>query len=148
VPYKVEPIPLEPLPPPPPAPPPPPPPAPDAPPPDFQPAPFPQSLRDEAGPTLDAMVMARAWLLANELQLAQDLALGAGPAIDDLAGIAGIAPSRRSHFGRVLQRNRALLLFPHELTPQQAARVMSQVGALLMADPLLRLDGEAVLTAR
>ncbi|MDP1829009.1 MAG: hypothetical protein Q8L48_37450 [Archangium sp.] len=159
MPYKVEPIPLEPgipgqQPPPPPLPPPPPPP-------EFEPAPFPQSstgqlrspraesaAESRGEPDLDAMVMARSWLLANELQLEQDLALGAGPTIDDLAGIAGITPSRRAHFGRVLQRHRGLLLAPHELTPQQAAAVMAQVGALVMADPLLREDARAFLAER
>ena len=99
-------------------------------------------------PPLDAMVQSRAWLVANELQLKQDLALGAGPSIDDLAGIAGIEPERRAHFGRVLQRHRQELLAPHELTPQQAAAVMARVGALVMGDPLLRIDGEAVLAER
>ena len=91
---------------------------------------------------------ARTWLMANELQLKQDLALGAGPAIDDLAGIAGITAARREHFGRVLQKHRALLLAPHELTPQDAAKVMSRVGELVMADPLLRVDGMAALAQR
>ena len=144
MPYKVQPIPLEPgipgqpQPQPPPQPPPPPPP-------EFEPTPFPQT---QAGPSLDAMVLARAWLLANELQLKQDLALGAGPTLDDLAGLAGIAPAHRAHFGRVLQQHRDELLAPHELTPQAAARVMSRVGALVMADPLLRVDGQAALAAR
>lgn len=147
MPYKVEPIPLEPgggqLPPPEGPPPPPPPP----PPPEFQPAPFPQSGLPEGEPTIDAMVLAQYWLKANELQLKQDLALGAGPAIDDLAGIAGISPSRRAHFGKVLQRHRARLITPHDVTPQQASQVMSRVGDLVMADPLLRVDGEALLAA-
>lgn len=143
MPYKVEPIPLQPgIPgqPPPPSPPPPPP----LPPPEFEPTPYPSSVQLE--PSLDAMMLARDWLVANELQLKQDLALGAGPTIDDLAGIAGITPSRRAHFGRVLQRSRALLLAPHEVTPREAAVVMARVGDLVMADPLLRLDAIAMLT--
>jgi hypothetical protein len=111
------------------------------------PLPIRGSLESEDGPTLDAMVLARSWLLSNEVQLKQDLALGAGPAVDDLAGIAGIAPARRAHFAHVLQRNRKLLLAPHDLTPQQATTVMSRVGELVFADPLLRPDGEAVLAA-
>ncbi|MDP2275540.1 MAG: DUF3015 family protein [Archangium sp.] len=113
------------------------------------PPPPPLSKRGPDGePTLDAMVEARWWLLANEVQLKQDLALGAGPSIDDLAGLAGISPMRRVHFGRVLQKNRARLLMPREMTPQQAAQVMSQVGELVLADPILRVDGEAVLATR
>jgi len=99
-------------------------------------------------PTLDQMVMARAWLLANEVQLKQDLALGAGPAIDDLAGLARIAPERRARFAKLLQRNRKQLLTPHEVTPEQAAELMSRVGDLVLADPLLRPDGEAALATR
>jgi hypothetical protein len=99
-------------------------------------------------PSIEAMMEARWWLLANEVQLKQDLALGAGPAIDDLAGLAHIAPARRTYFARLLQKNRALLHTPRELTPQQAARVMSRVGELVLADPVLRADGEAALAAR
>ena len=98
-------------------------------------------------PTLDAMVLARAWLLANELQLKQDLALGAGPAIDDLAGIARIPPEHLAHFGRVLQRHRAQFVTSREMTPQQAAQVMSRVGDLVMADPIIKGDGEAALAS-
>jgi hypothetical protein len=113
------------------------------PPPEPAPAPKPKPKRTELieeGPTLDAMVMARSWLLANELQLAQDLALGAGPTIDDLAGITGIPGEHREHFGRVLQRNRRALAFSHDVTPQEAAQVMSRVGDLVVADPVLVAD--------
>jgi hypothetical protein len=132
MPYKVEPIPL--------TPPPPPPPMPPAEPPAPAPAPKPKPKRSELieeGPTLDAMVMARSWLLANQLQLSQDLALGAGPTIDDLAGITGIAPEHRERFGRVLQKHRAVFTFSREVTPQEAAQVMSRVGDLMVADPIL-----------
>ncbi|MDP1829012.1 MAG: hypothetical protein Q8L48_37465 [Archangium sp.] len=101
-----------------------------------------------SAPSLDAMVLARAWLLANELQLKQDLALGAGPSIDELAGIARISPEHVAHFGRVLQRHRAQLATPREMTPERAATIMSKVGELVMADQLLREDGLAVLAAR
>lgn len=139
MPYKVEPIPLQPGIPGPAA------PVPAAPGP-FVPAPFPKSSQLE--PSFDAMMLARDWLVANELQLKQDLALGAGPAIDDLAGLAGIAPARREHFGRVLQHHRAQLLVAREVTPREAAMVMSRVGDLVMADPQLRADGVAALAAR
>ena len=132
MPYKVEPIPL--------TPPPPPPPMPPAEPPAPAPKPKPKPKRTELieeGPTLDAMVMARSWLLANQLQLSQDLALGAGPTIDDLAGITGIAPEHRERFGRVLQKNRRALAFSHDVTPQEAAQVMARLGDLVVADPVL-----------
>jgi hypothetical protein len=140
MPYKVEPIPVQPGPAPAPAP---------APPPDpgFAPAPFPKKtelLRDDE-PRFDAMIQARSWLLANELQLRQDLALGAGPTVMDLAGVAGIRPEHRAHFGRVLQKHRALFKVTAEVTPEEAAKVFSQVGDLVMTDVVLRPDGLAVL---
>jgi hypothetical protein len=140
MPYKVEPIPLEGD-----------PPTPAPPPePGFQPAPFPKKTEawPEQGPTMDAMVMARSWLVANELQLAADLGLGLGPALDDLAYIAGVAPGHRAHFGKVLQRARARLVVPRELTPGGAAALMRVVGELVMADPVLRGDAVAMLAAR
>ncbi len=137
MPYKVEPIPLQPG---------VPGPAAPLPPAPFEPAPFPKSSQRE--PSFDAMMLARDWLVANELQLKQDLALGAGPAIDDLAGLAGIALARREHFGRVLQQHRGQLLVAREVTPREAAMVMSHVGDLVMADPQLRPDGVAALAAR
>ncbi len=81
------------------------------------------------------------------MQLKQDLALGMGPALDDLAGLARIGPSRRLHFFKLLQKNRAMLLTPREVTPREAARMMSRVGELVRADPVLRADGEAALAA-
>jgi hypothetical protein len=93
-------------------------------------------------PTFDAMVMARSWLLANQLQLKQDLALGAGPALDDLAGIAKIPEEHREHFGRVLQRHRGRFAYDEEtLTPERAAELMGQVGTLVLGDPVLAVDG-------
>ena len=143
LPYKVEPIPLEPQPA-------PPQPAPEPQPPEpqpFTPEPFPKSSALGEPPRFDAMIQARSWLLANELQLQQDLALGAGPTIDDLAGVSGIRPEHRAHFGRVLQRNRALFRVAREVTPEQAAQVFSRVGDLVMTDPVLRPDGLAVLAS-
>lgn len=121
-------------------------PYPQPPPPPMEPAPYPLRTGEFVEPPLDSMVLARAWLKANTLQLKQDLALGAGPALEDLAGLAGIAPERRAHFYRLLQRHRRQLLPPPEYTPREAALLLSRVGALVLADPLLRQDGDAVLT--
>lgn len=124
MPYPVQPIPLD---------------------PDFTPTPFPKpkaEFRD-----IDSKVMARSWLVANELQLKQDLALGWGPTLEDLAGLSGIAPAHRAHFGRVLQKHRRELLTTPEVTPDEAARVMSRVGDLVMTDPVLRADAVVALAA-
>ena len=88
----------------------------------------------------NALIVARAWLRANQLQLKQDLAIGAGPAIDDLAGLAGISPSHRAHFGKVLQRHREQLRASSEVTLEEAARVMSTVGGLVLDDGVLKGD--------
>lgn len=98
-------------------------------------------------PSMEALVLARDWLIANQLQLEEDLALGAGPALEDLAGIAGIAPGHRAHFWRLLQRNRARLLTPRELTARQAGDVMAAVGELIMSDDLLSPGAEAMVAA-
>lgn len=130
------------------------PPAPVAPPPPdpgFNPAPYvppaPKKTSLDEPPRFDAMVQARSWLMANELQLQQDLALGAGPTLEDLAGLAGILPAHQAHFGRVLQRHRASLLVSRQVTPEEAAAVLARVGDLVMTDPVLRPDGLAVLAA-
>lgn len=99
------------------------------------------------GPPTGAMIHARAWLVANQLQLEQDLALGAGPTLDDLAGLAGIAPARRARFQRLLQRHRAELRAVPDVGLEAAAALMGRVGELVLADPLLRPDGLAVLAA-
>lgn len=98
-----------------------------------------------SGRQLDALIVARAWLKANRLQLRQDLALGAGPAIEDLAGVAGIPPEHRGHFGKVLQRARSRFSASSEVTLLEAARVMSSVGELVLGDPLLRPAGDQAL---
>lgn len=119
------------------------PPTPSAPP----PPPPSTSAPPRAGPSFAAMLEARAWLLANRLQLMQDLALGAGPAIDELAALAGIAPARRAHFGRALQRLRSRLVVAPDVTPVAASQVMSEVGELILTDPLLRPDAELRLAS-
>jgi hypothetical protein len=121
-----------------------------------QPQPSPQPLEPEPyplrrggwAPPLEAMMLARAWFKANALQLKQDLALGAGPTLEDLAGIARIAPERRPRFFRLLQTHRRALLLPAEPTLVEAAEAMAQVGELVLADPVLRVDGEAVALAQ
>lgn len=85
----------------------------------------------------------RRWLAANAHQLAIDLALGAGPALDDLAGAAGIASDHRLAFGRLLRAHRAELLDlcnPAELSPARALAFLKRVGELSREDPVLAED--------
>lgn len=113
-------------------------------PPDPEFAPFPEKADVS---DVDAKVLARSWLVANELQLKQDLALGWGPTLEDLAGLAGIAPAHRGHFGKVLQKHRRELAVSAEVSPDEAAHVMSRVGDLVMTDPVLRADAVVALAA-
>lgn len=83
------------------------------------------------------------YLKANQHQLRQDLALGAGPVLDDLASAAEIRREHRAHFSRLLQRNRIELLelaHAEGLTPERALRALERVGELVIADPVLHAD--------
>ncbi len=92
--------------------------------------------------------MALAYLRANEPQLQQDLAFGAGPALDDLAWIAEIRPEHEREFARLMQQSRAELLEAadaRQLTPARAAACLSLIGQLIARHPLLNQDREAWL---
>ena len=112
--------------------------------PDFAPSPYPKKTEVN---DIDAKVLARSWLVANELQMKQDLALGWGPTLEDLAGLAGIAPAHRERFGKVLQKHRRELAVGVDVSPDEAAAVMSRVGDLVMTDPVLRADAVVALAA-
>lgn len=99
----------------------------------------PQKLQEDAQ-------AAQAWLRANLKQLKQDLALGAGPTLDDLACAAEIRLENRTRFSRLLHRHRGELLSPlsdAQLSLQQALSVMTRVGELAVADEVLRHDADA-----
>lgn len=96
-------------------------------------------------PELDAKE-AQAWLNANLKQLKQDLALGAGPTVRDLASAAQIRTENLGRFGRMLQANRAALLAPTasgRVSLEQAADVMGRIGDLTRADEVLKEDAAA-----
>jgi hypothetical protein len=104
------------------------------------PAPEPEKLSDEAKP-------AQAWLKANRRQLKQDLALGAGPALMDLASVAQIRPENLPRFCKLLSAHRRELVAPlnAELSLEQAAQVMERIGELTVSDPVLKADADAWL---
>jgi glutathione S-transferase len=86
---------------------------------------------------------AQAWLNANLKQLKQDLALGAGPTVRDLASAAQIRTDHLGRFGRMLQTHRAELLEPTasgRVSLEQAAQVMGRIGELTLADDVLKED--------
>ena len=104
---------------------------------------FKRSRRDTAPPREVEAKEAQAWLNANLLQLKQDLALGAGPTVMDLASAAQIRTEHLSRFGRMLQEHRAELLQPTRsgrVSLDEAAQVMERIGELTQADEVLKQD--------
>ncbi|ATB34170.1 hypothetical protein [Melittangium boletus] len=94
---------------------------------------------------------AQAYLRSRTHQLREDLALGAGPSIDDLAAMARIRRENLRLFGQVLREHRAELLSlaqPSRLTPERALEWLGRVGQLAGAEPRLQEDGSAFLAAQ
>lgn len=103
--------------------------------------PGPDKLQDQAQP-------AQAWLKANLRQLKQDLALGAGPALDDLAAAAEIRLEHRERFCRLLARHRQELLAPlrsGDVSIAATIEALTRVGELTRSDDVLRADAEALM---
>ncbi len=97
----------------------------------------------------DAAKPAQAWLRANQRQLRQDLALGAGPTLEDLAAAAEVPRAHYAHFARLLASHRDDLLSPlkgSDVTLQAAVDVLSRIGAWALADAVLHEDAERALT--
>jgi len=93
---------------------------------------------------------AQVYLRARTHQLREDLALGAGPTVEDLAAAARIRREHLGAFGRVLRANRKELLALAEsstLTPERALAWLERVGELARADPRLDEDRRAFLAA-
>ncbi|MCP3139835.1 hypothetical protein [Pyxidicoccus xibeiensis] len=104
----------------------------------------------------DAPELARAARLSHEYlrlrlpQFREDVVLGAGPTVEELAGVVNL---RREHvplFGTLLREHRGELLRLADastLTPERSLELMQRVGALVRGDPLLRRDLEDALVA-
>ncbi|WP_426755493.1 hypothetical protein [Myxococcus sp. Y35] len=93
---------------------------------------------------------AQVYLRARTHQLREDLALGAGPTVEDLAAAARIRREHLGIFGRVLRANRKELLALAEsstLTPERALAWLERVGELARADPRLEEDRRTFLAA-
>ncbi|GHG80075.1 hypothetical protein GCM10012319_32660 [Comamonas sp. KCTC 72670] len=91
---------------------------------------------------------AQVYLRARTHQLREDLALGAGPTVEDLAAAARIRREHLGVFGGVLRAHREELLALAEsnaLTPDRALAWMERVGELARADPRLDEDRRAFL---
>lgn len=93
---------------------------------------------------------AQVYLRSRSHQLREDLALGAGPTVEDLAAAAHIRRENLGTFGRVLRAHRQELLVMADartLTPERALAWMERVGELASADPRLEADRQAFLHA-
>lgn len=91
---------------------------------------------------------ATAFLRANHRQLEQDLALGAGPAIEDLAAIGRIRRENLARFARALRSHRAELLrlsHPSTLTEARAVETFRRIGLIAAEDPALAEDSRRFL---
>ncbi|MBM7115992.1 hypothetical protein I3V78_20775 [Archangium primigenium] len=95
--------------------------------------------------------VAQAYLRARNHQLREDLALGAGPSIEDLASLARIRRENLRLFGQVLRAHRGELLAlaqPAHLTPARALEWLERVGRLAGEEPRLQRDASAFLAAQ
>jgi hypothetical protein len=103
-----------------------------------------------AKPTPRAAEAAQAFLLTNRFQLQEDLALGAGRSIDDLAALARIRAEHLGRFAKLLRAHRAELLEladARALTPDRAVRALRRIGELAVEDPALANDAQLALAA-
>lgn len=86
------------------------------------------------------------FLRANGDQLKQDLALGAGPALQDLASAAEIRTDHAERFYALLRSHRRELLElsdPDHLTAERALTFLNRIGQLADADDVLKDDAAA-----
>jgi hypothetical protein len=89
------------------------------------------------------------FLRSRSHQLREDLALGAGPAVEDLASLARIPREHLGIFGRLLRAHRKELLEladARTLTPERAVKWLQRVGEIARTHPVLEEDGRAFLT--
>jgi hypothetical protein len=93
---------------------------------------------------------AQVYLRGRTHQLREDLALGAGPTIEDLAAMARIRRENLGTFGRLLCAHRGELLALADsatLTPERALLWLERVGQLARTEPSLEEDRRAFLVA-
>lgn len=91
---------------------------------------------------------AQTYLRSRTHQLREDLALGAGPTVEDLAALARIRREHVGLFGRLLRAHRHELLAladERTLTPERAAAWLRRVGEIARTDFRLEEDGRAFL---
>jgi predicted component of type VI protein secretion system len=110
------------------------------PPPPAAPPPQPQEIEGAA----------QTYLRSRAHQLREDLALGAGPTIEELASLARIRRENLGTFGRLLRAHRQELLAladARALTPQRAVEWLRLVGEIASSDPRIEEDRRAFMAA-
>ncbi|MGQ0506583.1 MAG: hypothetical protein ACT4TC_14820 [Myxococcaceae bacterium] len=91
---------------------------------------------------------AQVYLKASYAQLQQDLAVGAGRSVQDLAAAAEIRRENLGRFGRILRTNRKELiglLNGGNPTSDQAVQWLRRIGELSQEDVLIKQDAQAFL---
>ncbi|WP_404368261.1 hypothetical protein ACIHQR_03505 [Corallococcus coralloides] len=91
---------------------------------------------------------AQVYLRARTHQLREDLALGAGPTVEDLAQAARIRRENLEVFGKLLRTHRRELLMMADaktLTPERARAWLERVGQLARTEPRLEEDRQAFI---
>ncbi|MBN9682042.1 hypothetical protein JYJ93_06380 [Corallococcus sp. NCSPR001] len=91
---------------------------------------------------------AQTYLRARTHQLREDLALGAGPTVEDLAQAARIRRENLDVFGKLLRTHRKELLMMADaktLTPERARAWLERVGQLARTEPRLEEDRQAFI---
>ncbi|WP_223740879.1 hypothetical protein [Corallococcus sp. AS-1-12] len=91
---------------------------------------------------------AQVYLRARTHQLREDLALGAGPTVEDLAQAARIRRENLEVFGKLLRTHREELLMMADaktLTPERARAWLERVGQLARTEPRLEEDRQAFI---
>ena len=101
-----------------------------------------------APPAQEVAPAAQTYLRSRAHQLREDLALGAGPTIEELAGLAHIRRENVGAFGRLLRAHRQELLAlanVRTLTPERAVAWVRRVGEIARTDSRLEEDRSAFL---
>jgi hypothetical protein len=103
-----------------------------------------------APPAQEVAPAAQTYLRARMHQLREDLALGAGPTVEELAALARIRRENLGAFGQLLRAHRQELLALADtriLTPERALEWLRRVGEIARTDPRLEEDRRAFLAA-
>ena len=99
--------------------------------------------KDDSRGSARASRAAALYLQQNALALTEELSLGRGPAVNELAAAYGVAPDNLPHFGQMLRAHRAQLLelaSVENLAPERAVGFFQAVTAGMQSHPALAAD--------